>query len=210
MCYESAFNTADNILIYIAEDTNNDRRGIAYRKNECLKALKDCDYIFLVDDDIVFLKKEWERFFIEESKASEQQHLLYLKDTSSIKLIKATFFPPANTCIEQYSNCGGCFVFVTKEVIEKVGAFDERFGKYGWEHANYSKRIHMAGLTPMGEYLCPEKAGEYIYAMDYDNYLPFNKQVNHRPSLPVKDALAEINKGAEHWQKPITEIFIPL
>jgi GT2 family glycosyltransferase len=31
----------DNITLYVATDTDEDRRGVAYRKNECLKYLKD-------------------------------------------------------------------------------------------------------------------------------------------------------------------------
>ena len=40
----------DNVTIYVADDSN-ERKGVAYRKNECLRALKDCDYVFLFDDD---------------------------------------------------------------------------------------------------------------------------------------------------------------
>ena len=221
LCLEQISKYTGDHFLYVAKDTTENRKGVAYRSNECMRALSNCDHIFLFNDDAMPIKTGWEKFFIEASKASQQKHFLYLKETSSIKHIEQfdisskidisenrnQKFP---AIINSFNNCGGCLIYITKEVIEKVGAFDERFGKYGWEHANYSKRIHMAGLTPMGEYLSPEGAGEYIYAMDYDNYLPFNKQVNHRPSLPVKDALAEINKGAEHWQKPITEIFIPL
>ena len=38
--------------LHIHEDIN--YRGVAYSKNENLKALKDCDYIFLFDDDFLF------------------------------------------------------------------------------------------------------------------------------------------------------------
>ena len=167
-------------VVYLADDCN-DRKGIAYRKNECLRALKDCDYIFLFDDDTFPIKEGWAEFFIEAHKASGQHHFLYLKETPTIKIIDA--IGSQDGFINIYNNCAGSFMFLTKEVIEKVGALNPLYGIYGYEHAGYSNRIHEAGLTPMGKYLCPTGAGEYIYAMDFDYHLPFNKQVNHEPSL---------------------------
>ena len=37
----------DNVKIYVATDTDEDRRGVAFRKNECLKSLKNCDHILM-------------------------------------------------------------------------------------------------------------------------------------------------------------------
>ena len=100
-------------------------------------------------------------------------------------------------------------MFLTKEAVEKVGAFDERFGRYGFEHADYSDRIHSAGLTPMGKYLCPAGAGEYIYAMDYDNHLPFNKQVNHKPSMDIKEIQESLTISQQHYNLIKKEIYLP-
>lgn len=162
--------------VYIASDSQV-RMGIAYRKNECLRALKDCDYIFLFDDDCFPIKDYWADFFIKAHKASNQHHFLYLKETSTIKKTGSNFK------VNIYGNCGGCFMFLTKEVIKKVGGYNKKYGYYGFEHAGYSHRIHYAGLTPMGMYLCPEGAGEFIYAMDYDFNLPFNRKLKHTMSL---------------------------
>ena len=203
---------------YVAND-GVERKGIAYRKNECLKALKDCDYIFLFDDDCFPIKDGWAEFFIHRHELSKQHHFLYLKETSTIKEIKRHEYrwnpgcdEPVFCDIIEYNNCGGCFMFLTKEVIEKVGGYNKNYGYYGFEHAGYSQRIHAAGLTPMGAYLCPYGAGEYIYAMDYDFHLPFNKQVNHQPSM-----INEINKIPEYIEqnrkvflKDVETIYQPL
>ena len=50
-------NTTLDYKLHIARDTDEDRRGIALRKNECLHHLQDCDYIFLFDDDCYPIKK---------------------------------------------------------------------------------------------------------------------------------------------------------
>lgn len=212
------YNSTDKVPIFT--DDSKERKGIAYRKNECLKELKDCDYIFLFDDDCLVLKEGWAEFFIEASKASGQQHFNYLHETPTIKFIKQACYqkhppklPPVmfDICIREYNNCAGCMMFLTKEVIEKVGGYGE-YGIYGMEHAGYSQRINMAGLTPLGAYTCPAGAGEYIYSMDLDSHLPFNKQVNHEPSL--KNELGNIrqyvSEGRKFYEKDLQQIYKPL
>jgi hypothetical protein len=54
--------TTSDYKLHIARDSDEDRRGIALRKNECLHHLQDCDYIFLFDDDCYPKKKGWEQF----------------------------------------------------------------------------------------------------------------------------------------------------
>jgi glycosyltransferase involved in cell wall biosynthesis len=49
----------NNVTLVIATDTDQDRKGIAYRKNECLRALQHCDHIFLFDDDCWPIKDGW-------------------------------------------------------------------------------------------------------------------------------------------------------
>ena len=209
---------------FIADDGEWYRRGIAVRKNECLRALKDCDYVFLFDDDCFPIKEGWAEFFIEASKASGQQHFMYLKETPTIKRLgthigqieenhvvdsmKVKITCPVIEIIE-YNNCSGCMMLFTKEVIEKVGAYNPAYGYYGFEHAGYSNRVHKAGLTPLGVYTCPVRAGEYIYSMDLDNHLPFNKQLNHKSSIGIREGLESIQKNKEIYLQD-TEIYIPL
>lgn len=191
--------------VYIASDSQM-RMGIAYRKNECLKALRHCDFIFLFDDDCFPIKDGWADYFIEQHKASGQHHFLYLKETSTIKK------NGQNLSINIYDNCGGCFMFLTKEVIEKVGGYNKNYGYYGFEHAGYTSRIHHAGLTPMGMYLCPENAAQYIYAMDYDFHLPFNRQLKHTMSLinEVNSIAKYIEENHKVYVEDIKTIYQPL
>jgi len=155
------------------------RKGIAYGKNQCLEDLKDCDYIFLFDDDCFPIKKGWEEFFINHHKKTGDHHFLYLRETANI------ICTSEKNGLRIFNNCGGCFMFLTKEVIEKVGGFNKDYGYYGFEHAGYTNRIHEAGMTPTGNYLCPLGSEEYIYAMDYDFHRKeeFQDKVNHAPSM---------------------------
>lgn len=208
--------TSKGVDLYIAYD-DIERKGIAHRKNECLKALQHCDYIFLFDDDCFPIKEGWVDFFIDAHKASGQHHFNYLVETPTIKRLaehRASFGngEMPHLFINEYNNCGGCFMSLTKEVIQKVGGFCKDYGIYGFEHAGYSKRIHAAGLTPMGEYLCPAGASEYIYAMDYNNHLPFNRLLKHAPSM-ISDMLyidGYIKQNRLVFEKDIKIIYQPI
>ena len=81
-------------------------------------------------------------------------------------------------------------MYITKEVIEKVGYLHKDYGFYGYEHAGYSQRIFKAGLIPH-PYLVPTYAGEYIYSLDFDNHLNFN--IEHKSSVNI----LEVNKLIE-------------
>src|SRR3990167_2553484 len=197
----------------ITQDDSKDRKGIAYRKNECLKALKNCDYIFLFDDDCFPIKEGWADFFIMAHRLSGQHHFMYLKDTPTIKKkVEHCIVKENGWGINEYYNCGGCFMFLTKEVIEKVGGFCKDYGYYGYEHAGYSIRIHNAGLTPMGKYLCPAGASEYIYSMDYDFHRKeeFQQKVNHQPSMKAKEMMAQAEFNKHIFAKDIQTIYQPL
>lgn len=43
----------------------------------------------------------------------------------------------------------GVLLYAHRSVVSQVGGMDERFGPGGHEHAEWSRRIHQAGLTPV-------------------------------------------------------------
>ena len=157
--------TKSEYTLYVAKDSDEDRRGIALRKNECLFHLQDCDYIFLFDDDCYPIKDGWETFFIEASKHTNYHHFNYL--TSKNHLEKNYYFH-GDWTIQSYHKCGGVFLFLTKEVLKKVGGLFDEYDMYGFEHLGYTLRIMMSGLIPE-MYLCPSGADEYLFAHDYEN-----------------------------------------
>lgn len=151
-----------NITLYVAEDTDQDRKGVAYRKNECLRALQDCDYIFLFDDDCYPININWINFFID----SGQNHLLFMdkkfhkKDFVELNIYNGNDF----VCtVERWSDCGGVFIFLTKEVVKTFGAFNGKYGLYGFEHADYSNRI----MGEKNNYPMLKGTDKHIYAKDY-------------------------------------------
>lgn len=217
-------------VFHIANDSK-DRKGIAYRSNECLRELYNagCDYIFLFNDDCFPIKDGWCDYFINASNASEQHHFMYLHETPAVKKTKTLpviyssnpvssdensgFCSSGKTTfiqIEAYSNCLGVMLFMTRECIEKVGGFSPNFSIYGFEHANYSNRIHKAGLTPLGAYSCPANASKYIYSLDIDCSLPeLHKRLKHKGSMSPKEAMHHANKAMKVYQSE-NQLYYPL
>lgn len=195
----------------VVADDSKDRKGIAFRKNQCLEKLKDCDYIFLFDDDTFPISKGWVDFFVHAHKESGQHHFLYLtKQRNGIGDIHKTEAQCTFGPVKSYNSSNGCFMFLTKQVLEKVGKFGEYPNLYGYEHAGYTKRVFAAGLTPMGEYLCPAGAEKYLYCLDFDSWGEYNRTPWHYTSIPKEEMVGRVYDGSNYLQEDIKTIFKPL
>lgn len=156
-------------VLHIQHDYKHKRRGIAASKNECLRVLmaKQCDYLFLFDDDCFPIHPQWWQPFVEACLRTGQHHFLWLMDDSA-KYPITIGRKKLNEIdgVSVFRNSQGCCMFLTRQAVEVVGAFDESLGTYGGEHEDYSIRIHGAGLTYMGPYLSVPGIEEYIYSLD--------------------------------------------
>jgi glycosyltransferase involved in cell wall biosynthesis len=192
-------NKEHEIHWYFAKDTDEHRTGVAARKNECLIALKDCDHIFLFDDDCYPIKDGWIDFFIN----SGEEHLLFLnKAIHNKRIVEIGLYSgdELKYTKELYNDCGGVFMYMTKQAIERVGAFNEKFGLYGFEHAEYSIRI----LGEHGKYPMLKGTEEYLYAEDYSN-------PNHKSSIGDEEKQKHIkNNRDKFFKEPIKNIYLPL
>lgn len=163
-------------------------RGVAYSKNKNLRALKDCDHVFLFDDDCWPIHDEWIEFFIN----SNQDHLLYLD---------SNIHGPPNYCGSNpliYQNCGGVFMYMTRKAIEKVGAFNEKFNPYGFEHAEYSNRI----IGKPQRYPMLKGTENYLRALDYEGY--------NMSSLTDKQKQKYVRENWDKYFKEQPTTYIPL
>jgi len=150
------------------------RKGVAKNKNLCLSSLRDCDYIFLFDDDCYPLKAGWAEYVIKCHKESGVHHFNLL-DKALHEHISTKKYD--NFSVEECRNVGGVFMFLTKEVIEKVGAFNKDYGVYGFEHATYTYRVYKSGLhNNHGINLTIGDLQDYLFAFDYAH---FSSNVNH-------------------------------
>lgn len=177
-----------------------DVKGVAKAKNECLKQLQHCDHIFLFDDDTFPIQHGWADFFINHSERTGNNHFSYLHPYLHIYKVKT------NNGIGIYNNAAGCMMYFTRDAVEKVGAYNEQFGPYGYEHAEYSLRMFKSSLC---EYMniCPDGADDYIYSMDLDSHKEFS--FVHHSSLSTIDMHTSVQDAYKHFSSdPI--LYLPL
>ncbi|MDY0197619.1 MAG: glycosyltransferase [Tenuifilaceae bacterium] len=187
---------------------NFDRKGIAKTKNVCISRLKDCDYIFLLDDDCFPKQHGWDNYYINIYEETGIEHMLWMQPEvqEHLQLIETV----GN--INKFSNCMGVLMFFTKNAIEQLGGFDPRFNIYGFEHAQLSKRANDAGLmNNIGPYVAPKDCSNYIYSMDM-NYqwlyepIPLVKLLNKKYSFIWKSSISYSDR--EKYIQDNSEIWI--
>jgi glycosyltransferase involved in cell wall biosynthesis len=134
-------------------NNNPSKQGVGKAKNQALKLLKDNDYIFLLEDDIVIKDKTVFEKYIEASKLSGIQHFNfafhgldnYNPDSTPAVCLKLDYSPTVSVCL--YPNVYGAFSMYTKKCIEEVGLMDE-FYYNAMEHVCHTQQIIKAGMHP--------------------------------------------------------------
>lgn len=146
----------DNSSLFIVDDASDkpvriggnfyrfdENVGVSKAKNKCLQLAYEsgAEHIFLFDSDCYPLVKGWEQSYIN----SGENHLMYQfklpgKPASDMRELYR------DDKIVSYSHTRGAMIYITKKVLETVGGMDERY-KFGYEHPDWTNRIHNAGLT---------------------------------------------------------------
>ena len=150
---------------YILNKTN---LGVGKSKNKALEYLldKNCDYIFLIEDDTLILDKDVFNKYIEASRLSGIQHFNYGPGTpfnrkqvehfdlhnrhelnQDSKPAPRLVIDYGDIKIALYTHVAGMFSFFTKTVLQKVGLIDEQFYN-AWDHVDHTYRIIKAGYHP--------------------------------------------------------------
>lgn len=173
----SAYNIPSNFRF-------NKNVGIARAKSKCLELAQNYDHIFLVDDDVYPKVKDWHLPYIN----SGENHLCLTFDTnykgknysSSIKK------DGEHNGLISYTAPNGCFLYLKKICVEKAGGFRQDFNVWGFEHVEYSTRIHALGLTPK-PFLDVPNSLDLIHVLDY------YQSVQSSISATVKQRSGKIN-----------------
>lgn len=127
-----------------------ERAGIPAVKNKCLELAK-YDHIFLFDDDAYPIVDGWYLPYINSGK----EHLCFTFLTAFKR--KEGF---------KYHTLGnGCMLYVTRKCIDTIGGFDWNYGLGKYEHVDFSRRIHNAGLTE-SVFIDVENSSNLLYCMD--------------------------------------------
>ena len=135
---------------------NKTNLGVGKCKNILFKKLleKGCDHIFIVEDDMLIKKPEVFDAYIQARDITGIQHFMFAYHGPANKngVSGGPACPrfiveyPENTRIAIVQGCVGSFCYYTREVLEKIGLFDEDFLN-AFEHVEHSYRIALAGYT---------------------------------------------------------------
>lgn len=148
--------------------------GIAAAKNQCMSYLlsKGCTEFFLFDDDCWPVADGWHNQYI----SSPEPHLMMLWGDD-------VYFN--HNGLIGHRRPKGCMLYASLSAIATVGGMDLDFGRWGFEHENWSDRIHNAGLTTC-RYADVESAG-FLHAEDsrpgVKSSVPEHERKNSHPEL---------------------------
>ena len=131
------------------------RQGVGKGKNRLISLLlqRECDYIFLLEDDIVIKDKNVFQKYIKASELSGIQHFNfafhgtdnYLPDGSAAVRLKLDYSPEVSVCL--YPNVYGAFSMYTKKCIEISGLMDDYYYN-AMEHVDHTAQIIKDGMHP--------------------------------------------------------------
>jgi glycosyltransferase involved in cell wall biosynthesis len=132
-----------------------DNKGIGISKNDALKHLleHDCDYFFLMEDDILIKDNNVFKKYIETSIETNIQHFNYSqhglmnKDSNAVPKIRTRIDYKNNVSIDLYTHCVGAFSFYTKKCLHTVGLLDEYYFN-ATEHLDHTYSIIKNNMHP--------------------------------------------------------------
>ena len=129
--------------------------GVGKAKNLAFKHLleKGCDYIILVEDDMLFKGNIFEEY-IKAYKKTGIEHFMFGYHGPANKAIVSKGDPKPRKIIDYHGglqialneHCVGAVCFYTRNCLEKVGLFDESYTN-AFEHVDHSYNLSKQGFT---------------------------------------------------------------
>lgn len=148
-----------------------DMEGVGKAKNRALKELLDagCDYIFIIEDDMVILNNDIFEEYIKISKATGIEHLMfgYHGPANKRNISNGTPSPKykidyGDVSIDIIHHCVGAFCMYTARSLKEVGIFDEEYMN-AFEHVDHSYKLAKSGYsTPYWNWADISNSTNYI------------------------------------------------
>lgn len=125
---------------------NEEAQGIPAAKNRCIEELMKAgvDHLFLFDDDCRPVENDWWTPYLESPEHHLQFSWTHFADGCSVPKMQIVH---RMSDLVGYTWSMGCMLYVTRAAINRVGGMRPEFGMGMEEHAEWSQRIHNAGLT---------------------------------------------------------------
>lgn len=163
---------SETSLIFQENLINNDTNiGVGKSKNKALRLLLDkgCDYIFLIEDDMIITNRNVFEEYIAAIKETGIQHFMFgyhgpankNNISGGVPVPRAVIQYPSGRKIALNTHCVGSFCVYTRESLLKVGLIDETYVNT-WEHISHSLDLVNAGYAP-GYWWWPDLANSTDY-----------------------------------------------
>jgi glycosyltransferase involved in cell wall biosynthesis len=172
---------AESFGINVIYKFSNSRLGIAKAKNACLWELRDCEHVFLFDDDAWPQRHNWAETWIKINEANDIGHSMFnITSDAELELnpaFRAVVIPieeigADGTKMVAFSNCFGVMLYFNRKCLDALGGFiSDAPHLYGYEHAHISERAGSAGFTQGHKYITPSIASELIYSIDISYFM---------------------------------------
>lgn len=136
--------------------------GVGKSKNKAIQYLldKNCNYIFILEDDVIIKDTAVFKKYIQASRTTGIQHFNFGPGTPFNRKQKTTFDLHNRDTLDNtskpnprlivkydddvsialYNHCAGVFSFFTSKILHQIGLHDERFFN-AWEHVDHTLRI---------------------------------------------------------------------
>ncbi len=131
---------------------NSERLGVAGNSNRLMRCLSRFKYKLLLNDDVVVLKPGWDVFYFEKMRQTGYHHFCYRQSgVYGARDIDGAISIRDGVSIQTINDKPhGSIMSFDHDAFKTVGYFDERFGTYGMEHVDWSRRVSLSGLQPQG------------------------------------------------------------
>jgi GT2 family glycosyltransferase len=123
--------------------------GVSGNTNRVLKWFMDesgCDYLCICNDDLV-IKGDFAAFYASAWEKLKIGLLCFCGFTS-----KAYAWDPDHVggfVVKKLGRMTGAMMAMPRELVERIGYFDTRFGKFGEEHVDFTNRARHAGYQDL-------------------------------------------------------------
>lgn len=127
--------------------------GVGESKNRAIKHLMDqqCEHLFIMEDDVVFLSDQVTEKYIELSRVSGVKHLNFCLHGDANKRLGAAapklVIDYKNIKMALYHNITGALSYYHRDVIDQCGVMDSEY-RNAMEHVDHTMRIINAGYHP--------------------------------------------------------------
>ena len=198
--------------VILQNDTN---LGVGKSKNRALQYLKDknCDYYFLIEDDIFIKNPEVFQKYIDTYLVTGIHHLNYSqhgmmnKSWPGGKPAPKLVIDCKKLSVVLYTHCVGACSFYTKECIDKVGLIDERYFN-ACEHVDHTYEIIKAGMHPPFWYFADiENSWEYLGDEEWSiEKSTISSRPNHKQMMSEADRVFVQKHGCVPTQIPLASV----